>query len=111
MAPPGYTALSAITADPKYLEFSDQEYWATTDLLFQDIPELAGGLFLRDSTFFDAKDANGNSVYWSRGNGWVFAGLPAIIDRLPETFSSRTRCAAAPFDTSSHSHRDMSSYR
>jgi hypothetical protein len=91
MAPPGWTAFSRVTGDPKYLEYSDREFWATTDYLYRKI-ETGGGLFLRDSRFFTQKDANGNMVYWSRGNGWVFSGLTAIIDALPVDFPSRPRC-------------------
>ena len=95
MAPPSWTALTEATGAPQYLAFSDAEYWATADFLYRDIPETGGGLFLRDSRFFDEPDANGNLVFWARGNGWVFSGLTAVLDALPATHPNRPRCAPA----------------
>eukprot|EP00892_Ulva_mutabilis_P009728 jgi/Ulvmu1/7127/UM034_0033.1 len=93
MAPPGYFALSAATGNASYAAFADSEFWVTTDYLFRDLPAVANdaGLFLRDSTFFDKRDANGDSIFWSRGNGWVFAGLPAILETLPGDDPRRPR--------------------
>ena len=28
---------------------------------------------------------NGKKIFWSRGNGWVFAGIPRILRYLPES--------------------------
>jgi unsaturated rhamnogalacturonyl hydrolase len=86
MSPPTFFALAAATGESKYVTYADAEYFATKDYLFRAFDDLPGGLFLRDSTFFeggDELDENGNVVFWSRGNGWVFAGLPAIIEKLP----------------------------
>ncbi len=90
MSPPVLTKLTAYTGDPKYLEFSDREYWATTDYLFDE----GDGLFLRDSRFFDTREDNGEKTYWSRGNGWVFSGLADILDDLPADHPSRPRYEA-----------------
>jgi len=32
---------------------------------------------------------NGKKVLWSRGNGWVFAGIARILEYLPEDHASR----------------------
>lgn len=32
---------------------------------------------------------NGKSIYWSRGNGWVFAALTRVLDILPTTDAHR----------------------
>lgn len=95
MAPPGYFQLSQATGDDSYARFADKEFWATTDYLFRDLPGTAkgSGLFLRDSTFFKEKlDENGDQIFWSRGNGWVFAGIPAILEALPAGSPLRGRC-------------------
>jgi len=87
MAPPVWTKLTKITGDMKYLDYSDSETWITTDYLFDtDV-----NLFLRDSRFFERREENGKKIYWSRGNGWVFAGLTDIIDDLPEGYKSTQR--------------------
>lgn len=87
MSPPVLTKLTALTGDPKYLEFSDAEYWVATDYLFDE----TDALFLRDSRFFDRREDNGEKIYWSRGNGWVFSGLTDILDALPDDYPSRAR--------------------
>jgi hypothetical protein len=95
MSPPTFVALSNYTGDPKYLEFADKEYFATTEYLFREFDDLPGGLYLRDSTFFDPAetpfDANGNLIFQSN-NGWVLSGLSAILRQLPANFSGRARC-------------------
>ncbi|KMT66892.1 glycoside hydrolase family 105 protein [Catenovulum maritimum] len=87
MAPRTWIMLSNITGDPKYLEYADQEYWAAADYLFSD----KYGMFFRDSRYFDMKSDNGQPVFWGRGNGWVFAALPLIIEALPKDHPSRDR--------------------
>ncbi|MCP4047779.1 MAG: glycoside hydrolase family 88 protein [Gammaproteobacteria bacterium] len=87
MAPRTWLKLSSATGDPRYFEYGDSEYWATADYLFSD----DYGLFFRDSRYFERKSNNGNHVFWSRGNGWVFAALPLIIDDLPDGHPSEVR--------------------
>jgi rhamnogalacturonyl hydrolase YesR len=41
-------------------------------------------LYYRDSRFFDRRDAKGRKMFWSRGNGWVVAGLALMIPKLPK---------------------------
>ncbi len=87
MAPRTWLKLSNITGDPKYFEYADSEFWAAADYLFSD----KYGLFFRDSRYFDMKSDNGEPVFWGRGNGWVFAAIPLIIDDLPEGHPSKER--------------------
>lgn len=87
MAPRTWVMLSNATGDPKYLEYANSEYWAAADYLFSD----KYGLFFRDSRYFDMKSDNGEPVFWGRGNGWVFAALPLIIDELPEDYPDRQK--------------------
>jgi len=83
MAPPVYAQLGRATGDPKYFAALDQLYWDTTDFLF----DKEAGLFYRDSRFFDQRDKNGGRIFWSRGNGWVIAGLVRVLSYLPKTES------------------------
>lgn len=87
MAPRAWIQLSNATGDPKYTDYADKEFWASADYLFSD----HHGLFFRDSRYFDMKNENGNPVFWGRGNGWVFAAIPLIIDELPENHPSKAR--------------------
>lgn len=80
MAPPSWALVSQVTGDPKYADYAAKETRAIIEYL-QD-PET--GLLFRDSRYFDRRTPNGKPVIWSRGNGWVYAGLARFIDALPE---------------------------
>ncbi len=82
MAPPVYTELATITGDEKYLEFMDKEFKATYDFLYDQ----EAHLFFRDHRYFPEKklEANGEKVFWGRGNGWVMGGLVSMLKDLPK---------------------------
>lgn len=79
MAPPVYARLYTLTGDEKYMEFASSEYKATYDKLY-DVEER---LFFRDASYINKKEANGQKVFWGRGNGWVMGGLAEILKALP----------------------------
>lgn len=85
MAPPVWARLAKVTGDSRYLEFMDQEYHVTYDLLWNKKDHL----FWRDSSYFTQKEQNGQDIYWARGNGWVFGGLALMIPDLPSTWEER----------------------
>ncbi len=85
MAPPVWVRLTKITGDRKYLDFMDQEYHATYDLLW----DKEDHLFWRDSSYFEKREKNGRNLYWARGNGWVFGGLALMIPDLPNEWDGR----------------------
>ncbi len=75
MSPPIWAKLSNVTGDKKYSDWMLKEYEATKQHLF-DTEE---HLFFRDNSFIPRRD-NGNKIFWSRGNGWVFGGLTLLMD-------------------------------
>jgi unsaturated rhamnogalacturonyl hydrolase len=79
MGPTVWAKMANITGEKKYLDFMYQEYKFTTDYLY----DKGENLYYRDSRYFTMKEANGSKVFWGRGNGWVFAGLPVILKELP----------------------------
>ncbi len=87
MGPPAWMRLYAATADERYLNFAVTNWWRTADYLFDKEEHL----FFRDSTYFDRKEANGKKVFWSRGNGWVMAGLARVLQYLPMNHPARPR--------------------
>jgi len=87
MGPASWERLWAATGDRRYLDFMDREWWATADFLYDP----AEGLMYRDSRFFKQKTANGKKIFWSRGNGWVLAGLARVLEYLPQDYPSRPR--------------------
>ena len=90
MAPPVFTKLAQATGDRKYLDFMDHEWWITSGLLYSP----SNHLFFRDKTFLDKHEANGSSIFWSRGNGWVFAGLAKVLAEMPQDYPSRAKYVA-----------------
>ncbi len=91
MAPPALVKLGVTLKDNKYLEFSDKLYEETVDLLWNE----KENLFARDLNYVweytdkDVKEANGEHVFWSRGNGWVMGGLVRILKELPKDYPQR----------------------
>ena len=79
--------LYAATDDERYLDFAVTNWWRTTDYLYDKDEHL----FFRDSTYFDKREANGKKVFWSRGNGWVMAGLVRMLQYLPMNHPDRPR--------------------
>ena len=90
MAPATWIGLSQQTHDPRYAEFAKKEFWATIAYLYDPSEHLV----FRDSRFFDRRGPNGEKVFWSRGDGWVFAGLARILDVLPADDPDRPRFVA-----------------
>ncbi len=82
MGPTVWAKMAGITGERKYLDFMYKEYKATTDYLYSK----EDALYYRDSRFFTRSEANGARVFWGRGNGWVFAGLPVILKELPSDY-------------------------
>lgn len=93
MAPQVFAQLTLITGDEKYMDFMDKEFRATVDCLYDKEEHL----FYRDSRYFpDApengfahREANGEKVFWGRGNGWVIAGLANQLRILPADAPNR----------------------
>ncbi len=85
MGPAVWAKMGNVTHKKKYLDFMYSEYKATTDYLY----DKEESLYFRDSNYFTRKEANGAKVFWGRGNGWVFAGLPIIIRELPANYQNR----------------------
>jgi rhamnogalacturonyl hydrolase YesR len=87
--PPALAAMTTATGDPKYLDFADQWWWKTTDILYD--PQ--AHLFSRDTNYIDLpiREPNGQKVFWSRGNGWVLAALARMLATMAPTYPTRDR--------------------
>jgi rhamnogalacturonyl hydrolase YesR len=90
MAPSVLVKLSKATGDRKYLDYMDHEWWITSGLLYSP----KNRLYFRDKSYFDAHEKNGASPFWSRGNGWVFAGLARVLSQMPEDYPTRAKYIA-----------------
>ncbi|MDP9178298.1 MAG: glycoside hydrolase family 88 protein [Gemmatimonadota bacterium] len=87
MAPPALAAVTTVTGDRKYLDLANRLWWKTTDYLY----DTSVHLYFRDSRFFNQREPNGKKVFWSRGNGWVFAGIARVLEELPADYPDRAR--------------------
>ena len=87
MAPPVLARLATATGDTSYLTYMNSMYWDTYEYLF-DTQER---LFYRDDRYFEKRTKNDKKVFWSRGNGWVMAGIIRILEYLPADDLYRTR--------------------
>ncbi|MBS1805685.1 MAG: glycoside hydrolase family 88 protein [Acidobacteria bacterium] len=87
MAPKVLAQLSLTTSDHRYIDFMDHEWWITSKALYDP----AEHLYYRDDRFLTQREANGQKIFWSRGNGWVLAGLAMVLDRMPADYPSRSK--------------------
>ena len=90
MGPPALAAVSAATKDRKYLDLANRLWWKTTEYLYDKDEKL----YFRDSRYFDQREKNGKKVFWSRGNGWVIAGLAQMLQDMPRDYPDRGRYVA-----------------
>jgi unsaturated rhamnogalacturonyl hydrolase len=86
MGPTVWAKIGNVTGENKYFDFMYREYKASTDYLYDNDEDL----YFRDSNYFTKKENNGSKVFWGRGNGWVFAGLPIILRELPGNYPQRS---------------------
>jgi rhamnogalacturonyl hydrolase YesR len=88
MAPPVLARLSYATGDLRYLDFMNNLWWDTAELLYDG--ECA--LFYRDQNYIIQPDGtgprekNGQKIFWSRGNGWVMAGIVRVLQFMPDDY-------------------------
>jgi rhamnogalacturonyl hydrolase YesR len=87
MAPPTFAQLGAATGDATYLDFANRQFWDTTDFLY----DKAEHLYFRDKSYFSKKERNGQPVFWSRGNGWVLAGIARVLQYMPADYPDRPK--------------------
>lgn len=85
MAPPVWSRMYAATGDRKYINYLDEE-WARTSRLLYNTNE---HLYARDLTYINKKQANGQPMFWSRGNGWVMGGIIRTLQYLPQDDPAR----------------------
>ena len=91
MAPPVINLYAKITKQPKYLDEMHKFYMESYNQLYDKEEHL----FARDMRFVwkgtnkDAKEPNGKKIFWSRGNGWVIAGLALILEDMPKEYEHR----------------------
>jgi rhamnogalacturonyl hydrolase YesR len=77
---PALAMLAKATGDKKYLDILQAFFDDVTGELF----DKESGLYYRDERFIGKRTANGRKIFWSRANGWVFAGIARVLEYLEE---------------------------
>jgi len=82
MAMPVFAKLGVLYKDSAYFQ---KMYNLYRDTKFRRrLYNPKDGLWYRDETFLPPRTTpNGKPVYWSRGNGWVFAAHARVLKELP----------------------------
>lgn len=92
MAPPVLAKFGTLLDDPSYYEHNDRYFKECYDLLYNKEEKL----FARDLNYViknneeDRYEANGERIFWSRGNGWVMGGLAKVLQELPLNYKNRS---------------------
>ncbi len=86
MAPPVWARMYAATGDRSYIDYIDNQWKRTSDLLYDKDEHL----YARDESYKSKREPNGQKVFWSRGEGWVMAGIARTLDYLPQDDPHRT---------------------
>jgi rhamnogalacturonyl hydrolase YesR len=83
MAGPTFARMGNLTGNTNYYE----KLWEMYDYMENGLGlfDTNASLWYRDATYIYplATNANGGPVFWSRGNGWVFAGLARVLQQMP----------------------------
>jgi rhamnogalacturonyl hydrolase YesR len=89
MDPPAIALLSHLTGTVRYLDTMNVYWWSAAQRLY----DTAAHLYFRDSSYFypKATTSHGNKVFWSRGNGWVAAGMARVLEYMPADFPDRPK--------------------
>lgn len=90
MAPPVWSRMYAATHDAKYLTYLNENWWRTSKALYSP----KWHLYYRDITYLHATGPNGKPVFWSRGEGWVMAGLARTLEYMPKNYPTRSKFEA-----------------
>jgi unsaturated rhamnogalacturonyl hydrolase len=91
MTPPALARLAAAIGDAGYLDAMDAWWWDATESLY----DRDAHLYYRDPDARSQADegavrsAWGNRLFWSRGNGWVLAGIARLLPFVPDDYPTR----------------------
>jgi unsaturated rhamnogalacturonyl hydrolase len=82
MAGPTFARMGNLTGNTNYYEKLWRMYGYMKGGL--GLFDTNASLWYRDATYIypAATNANGGKVFWSRGNGWVFAGLARVLQQM-----------------------------
>lgn len=86
MSLPVFADLTQVTKDNKYIEDAYRAYLKARNILWDE----EDNLWYRDARFVfgsghvDSVTPAGKKVFWSRGNGWAFAGIAKALENMDQ---------------------------
>ena len=82
MVMPVMTKLYKVTDNQQYLDKLYEYFTYAKNLMYDE----ESALFYRDGKYIYPKHKTNQGLkdFWSRGNGWVFAGIPLLLQTLPK---------------------------
>ena len=89
MAMPTFARLGNLHEDPSYFEKMFQLYDWTKHHEGGGLYSTTHHLWWRDEKFVSMTTPAGKPVFWSRGNGWVYAALARTLSILPDDHPDR----------------------
>jgi rhamnogalacturonyl hydrolase YesR len=89
MSMPVFARLGVLQPDAGYFDAMYELYSYPKRTAAEGLYNTTDHLWWRDAIWKAEKTPSGKQVYWSRGNGWVFAALARVLDVLPETAPHR----------------------
>ena len=98
MAMPVFARLGVLHGDTAYFEKMWALYSHTRNTEGGGLFNQAVGLWWRDADYSPGdtyiRSPNDIDIYWSRGNGWVIAGLARTLELLPSSSANRAQYVA-----------------
>jgi len=82
----GMLEIAAATGDKKYVQYLNEEWAKTYQLLW----DKDAHLYWRDASYIGKTEKNGQKLFWGRGNGWVMGGLARTLEYLPKDDPKRS---------------------
>lgn len=81
MVMPVMTKLHTVTGEDLYLDKLYEYFSFAKDLMYDSESKL----FYRDAKYIYPKHKTNNGLkdFWARGNGWIFAAFPKVLEELP----------------------------
>jgi unsaturated rhamnogalacturonyl hydrolase len=93
MAPPTMALVAEATDDLSFLDLMNSMWWETYDYLYDPEEHLwyRDGRYVIQADGSGPRTTHGRKIFWSRGNGWVFAGLALVLEHMPGDYPDRPR--------------------
>jgi len=91
MSMPVFIRFGVLTNQDKYYDKAYSLYRYSKVTEGGGLYDPAAHLWWRDAKWKpdQKKTPSGKNIYWSRGNGWVFAALARVLDALPDSQTNR----------------------